>query len=217
MATIEVFAMPGTLYRYRSLENMDREIEALKEKYIYCGEYFNLNDPMEGLFDLSRRLAATPTSRAIKKAIVDMSADVGIGSFCEANDSELMWAHYANQFKGICISYDFRRLIAELPDDAFFTRMHYTERVPTVGISKRDPDFLAKRVLSYKNYRWGYEREWRIFAPKGKVPYTSHKSVRRVYLGARISSTDQTRLERFLKAEGILANRMSLDGYSIGF
>jgi DUF2971 family protein len=217
MATVQVFAMPNTLYRYRSLEAFDREIEAIRDKYVYCGEFSKLNDPMEGLFDISRRLAATPTSKAIKAAIASMTAAVGIGSFCEAHDNELMWAHYANQFRGICIAYNFRRLVHEMSDDVYFTRMHYTERIPILGVSRQDPDYLAKRVLSYKHYRWGYEREWRIFGPKGKATYETHESIRHVYLGHRMENATRKKIEKILLAEKIGVKRMSLNGYSIEF
>ncbi len=108
MATVQMFAVPNTLYRYRSLVNLEREI-----------------------------------------------------------------------------AYNFRELLGELPDDVHFTRLYYTERIPVVGISRQEPENLAKRVLSYKNHRWAYEREWRMFAPKGVVPYKTRKSIRHVYLGYR--------------------------------
>ena len=217
MATVQVFALPNTLYRYRSLANLDREMETLEQSYIYCGEYSKLNDPMEGFFELSGTLAKTPTSRSVRQAIADMTASVGISSFCEAHANELMWAHYADQFRGICIAYNFRRLLVELPDDVYFTRMHYTERIPVVGVSRQEPDNLAKRVLSYKNYRWGYEREWRMFGPKGKVPYTTREAIRHVYLGYRATDAERTQVETRLGAANIPVKAMSLSGYSIQF
>ena len=217
MASIQVFAQPNTLYRYRSLANLDREMQTLENNYIYCGEYSKLNDPMEGFFDLGSKLAQTPTARSIKQAITAMTARVGIGSFCEAHDNELMWAHYADQFRGICIAYNFRNLLSELSDDVYVTRMHYTERMPVVGISRQEPDNLAKRVLSYKNYRWGYEREWRMFGPMGKVYYKTQASIRHVYLGPRATDAERTKVETRLRAVGIAVRGMSLEGYSMKF
>jgi hypothetical protein len=56
-----------------------------------------------------------------------------------------MSEHYADQFGGICIAYSLERLLRNLPDNVSFVRMYADE--------------LAKMVLSYKNYRWFYERE----------------------------------------------------------
>ena len=158
-------------------------METLEQSYIFCGDYSNLNDPIEGFFSLGSTVQV-PAEQAIK-AISDM---IGVGSFCEAHDNELMWAHYADQFRGICIAYDFRRLISELPDDVYFARMHYAERFPVIGDLRREPEILARRVLSYKNYRWVYEREWRMLGPKGPIAYKTRKSIRRVYLGPRITT-----------------------------
>lgn len=97
MAGVHVFANPNTLYRYRSLANSDRELETIAENYIYCGAFSNLNDPMEGVFVLGSTFGRTTAGREARKAIDAMSAEIGIGSFCEAPDNELMWAHYADQ------------------------------------------------------------------------------------------------------------------------
>ena len=217
MAEVHVFAIPNTLYRYRSLANFEREMETLQQSYIYCGDYSQLNDPMEGIFDLGNTLAETRASRSVKRAITAVTAHVGIGSFCEAHDNELMWAHYADQFRGICIAYNFRQLLGELPDDVHFTRMNYAERMPVVGVSRQDPEVLARRVLSYKNYRWVYEREWRMFGPKGQIRYKTTQTVRRVYLGHRVPQAQRKKLQAMLRAIDIPVTAMSLDGYSMRF
>jgi hypothetical protein len=95
--------------------------------------------------------------------------------------------------------------------------MHYTERMPVVGISRQEPDNLAKRVLSYKNYRWGYEREWRMFGPLGKIYYKTQASIRHVYLGPRATEAERTKVETRLRAVGISVRSMSLEGYSMKF
>lgn len=215
MAGVHVFAIPNTLYRYRSLANFDREVETIAQNYIYCGAFSNLNDPMEGVFDLGGTFARTRAGRDARKAIDAMSARIGIGSFCEAPDNELMWAHYADQFRGMCIAYNFRQLLVELPDDVHFARMNYAERIPVLGLSRREPDILAMRVLSYKNHRWVYEREWRMFAPLGKAHYRSRKAIRRIYLGHRVGGDEARRLKKRLAAMEIPVTVMSLDGYVI--
>ncbi len=220
MAEVHVFSIPNTLYRYRSVgdpERLKRELETLEQRCIYCGAYKKLNDPMEGFYGLGRTFAATSASSLVKQAIDDMSGKVGIGSFCETHENELMWAHYADQFRGICIAYNFRQLLSELSDDVHFTRMNYAERMPVVGDSRQDSEILARRVLSYKNYRWVYEREWRMFGSEGLVHYKTQKSVRRVYLGHRVAEAGRQEIEARLLALGIPVTAMTLDGYSIGF
>jgi Protein of unknown function (DUF2971) len=127
---------------------------------------------MEGLFASSRRLRNTDGYRDVREAIVENKARIGICSFSEVYDHELMWAHYAEEFKGICIGYSFSRLLSHLEDNVEFVRMYYDEKVPTVRHNSEPPLLIAKKILSCKNYRWLYEREWRMFAPLGRVPIT---------------------------------------------
>ena len=45
MATIERYVQPPRLYRYRSVEVLDRELNAIEERYLYCAAFGKLNDP----------------------------------------------------------------------------------------------------------------------------------------------------------------------------
>jgi hypothetical protein len=128
-----------------------------------------------------------------------------------------MWAHYANQFTGICVAYSLARLLKALGDDISFVRMYYDETVPTVHRTSKDPSQLAKMVLSYKNYRWLYEREWRMFAGQGKIHYRDTECVTKVYLGSRISDADKKKIEKALGALDIVIKPMTIDKYFISF
>lgn len=216
-ATIASYVQPRRLYRYRSLADVDREIDAIRNGYLYCSLYKNLNDPMEGLFTSSRLLKKSANYRAVRDAIRDKKTQIGMCSFSEVYDHELMWAHYARQFTGICIAYSLSRLLKHLADDIEFVRMYYDETVPTVHRTNKDPAELAKMVLSYKNYRWLYEREWRMFAPIGKVRYHDAKCVPCVYLGSRVSAKNEKRIKDALNPVGIQTRNMTIDEYLINF
>jgi hypothetical protein len=217
MASIESYVQPRRLYRYRSLTDLDREIDAIVNGYLYCSPYMKLNDPMEGLFTSSTLFKKSANYRAIRSAIRDNKAQIGLCSFSEVYDHELMWAHYAHKFTGICIAYSFLRILKHLADDVDFVRMYYDETVPTVHRTNENPTKLAKMVLSYKNYRWLYEREWRMFAPIGKAYYRETKCVPCVYLGSRISARNRKRIENALERVDIPSKAMKIDEYFIDF
>jgi hypothetical protein len=217
MANIESYVQPRRLYRYRSLKDLDREMDAIKSGYLYCSPYMNLNDPMEGLFTSSRLLKESADYRAIRAAIRDNKARIGVCSFSEVYDHELMWAHYADQFQGICVAYSLTLLLKALGDDVSFVRMYYDEMVPTIYRTNKDSIQLAKMVLSYKNYKWLYEREWRMFAGLGKAYYHDRACVTRVYLGSRIEPDDRKRVVNALKRLRIETRDMSIDKYFISF
>lgn len=217
MATIERYVQPPRVYRYRSLEELDRELEAIEEGYLYCAAFGTLNDPMEGLFSTSRSLRESDSHRAIRASVRDNKAHIGMCSFSEVQNHELMWAHYADQFRGICISYSLSKLLKGLPKEVTFVRMFYNETEPTIHRTSDEPGQLAKMVLSYKNYRWLYEREWRMFAPLGKAYYQDTRCVTRVYLGSRITDHDRHRIASKLQQLGINTRDMTIDKYSISF
>jgi hypothetical protein len=59
---------------------------------------------------------------------------MGIASMSEVYDHEPMWAHYADQFAGMCVQYNLARLIKGLDRDIAITRMMYSEREPVALI-----------------------------------------------------------------------------------
>lgn len=139
-------------------------------------------------------------------------------SFSEVRNHELMWAHYADQFSGVCVSYSFSKLQRLLPDNVSFVRMFYDETEPTVHSTRKRHGDLAKMVLSYKNHRWLYEREWRMFAPeRGEVRYRDTACVTTVYLGSRISEAHRKVITDRLSESGIRTRSMSINKYSISF
>lgn len=90
--------------------------------------------------------------------------------------NQLMWAHYANSYSGICVEYDFTKIDQFI---GFIYPVTYTSERPTLtlqdlGIEKIDLndsnkivryDYNVTRLLSYmlcKNKCWDYEEEWRI-------------------------------------------------------
>jgi hypothetical protein len=217
MATIERYVQPPRLYRYRSLKELDRELGAIAEGYLYCAAFGSLNDPMEGLFSTSRTVRESDNHRAIRASIRENKANIGMCSFSEVHDHELMWAHYADQFRGICISYSLSKLLKGLPKDVHFVRMFYNETEPTIHRTSDDPGHLAKMVLSYKSYKWLYEREWRMFAPLGKAYYPDTASITCVYLGSRVSDRDRAEIMNKLRSLKIKVRDMTIDKYSISF
>ena len=217
MAKVESFVTPFRLYRYRPARELARELDTIRESYLYCSPFEGLNDPMEGLFASSRRLRNSDGYRDVREAIVENKARIGICSFSEVYDHELMWAHYAEEFKGICIGYSFSRLLSHLEDNVEFVRMYYDEKVPTVRHNNEPPLLVAKKILSCKNYRWLYEREWRMFAPLGRVSYRSRSCATHVYLGSRMEQGDRDAVARALEGLRITVSDMTIKKYSISF
>src|ERR1700689_1700056 len=67
-ATVDLPVPPLRLYRYRKLADLtdlEQEIAAIKENFLWCSPYRHMNDPMEGLYESSARLRDSPGYKEI--------------------------------------------------------------------------------------------------------------------------------------------------------
>lgn len=222
MASIETYTQPISLYRYRSLNTsvqLKNEIDAILNNYVWCSAFDNLNDPMEGSYFPSSVLKKSARFIDIKANLYDQKSAMGICSFSETHDNDLMWAHYADQFGGICIRYKVTSLLKFLPDKVDLVRLFYNEKVPTLRLQSKTNDQITKKVLSSKNYKWLHEREWRLLSStKGKLLMEgTENAIACVYLGKRIADKTKDLLLDTLKKTKIPYKTMSIDGYNIQF
>ncbi len=76
-----------------------------------------------GIRVLLEALRESEDYRVVKEAILNNKSQVRMCSFSEVHNHELMWAHYADQFRGICVAYNFSRLLRHLAENVTFVRM----------------------------------------------------------------------------------------------
>lgn len=166
MASVKTYSTPSRLYRYRPLTPsiIEREIKAVVDGYIWCPEFSAMNDPMEGVHRLSLKSILNGDKAELSK-VQREKAKLGIASLSEVHDHEPMWAHYASQFKGMCVSYRTSRLLKALPDEYDLVRMAYNEKPPILLADRSTPIDKAKLSLATKTVRWASEREWRLIVP----------------------------------------------------
>ncbi len=75
-------------------------------------------------------------------------------------DSLLMWAHYGEKHRGVCLEFDAR---TEQVGRAY--RVLYQDTLPLIGPDDfSNPQVLADAVLLTKSREWAYEDEYRILA-----------------------------------------------------
>lgn len=221
MALIRPPDLPPRLYRYCRLDrpdDLENEIGAFRQRYIYASTYKKMNDPMEGFYSPSVRLKREPQWRETYKEILNAKESTGIACFSETFDNELMWAHYAANYSGLCIGYSAPKLRDQLPDPAQLVRVAYVDA--PINLSKHDKiDFVkaAQKILSQKKYNWAYEREWRVMGDHpGRLPYTGDIVIV-VYLGSRISAPNKQRIMNGLRGRNVNFYQMKVAGYRHSF
>jgi hypothetical protein len=172
-----------------------------------------MNDAMEGFYDPSEGLRDTEDYARVVRSIYGAKSIHGIACISETNNNELMWAHYADNYAGICVRYRTQALIDGLEDRVRVVKVSYGDAPPAVGqedaLNSRS---AAIKILSHKKANWVYEREWRVLGELDQNSYRDERVVSGIYFGSRI---DRTHRDRLLDELGIHIEffTMSVKGY----
>ena len=158
----------------------------LRHKRIKISRINELNDPFEFMgVDLSNDY----DHQAINSLKEDLSSDTGIVSFSENWTNPLLWAHYANSHRGLCLgfdvsdshlmkvkyqdermpSYELRRqneMVSALADKCQDNNLS-TDEVSKLIQEQTDEDQSGQKfmteILATKFSHWSYEEEYRLF------------------------------------------------------
>lgn len=129
--------------------------------------------------------------------------------FCmsEASDSILMWSLYAQNHTGIAIEFAPNHSQSPL---SLAQRVEYSADLPKLtfrdlfrGLSNRKAviEQLIKNFTLTKSKIWSYEQEWRVVVAGGSgIRSFSSDDINAVYMGCRMSQTDQDRVKTLVSA-----------------
>ncbi|WP_347289864.1 DUF2971 domain-containing protein [Kluyvera georgiana] len=144
----------------KALSLAGSEVHSMISNLEYYATEYNLAERDEYL---SRRYIS-----AIQDEIVN-TFKTGVLCLSSKFNSPLMWSHYANQHKGLCIEYDM-----DLVSENHVHKVIYggSRQILTSEIRNwlREPsmdDNIKKVCLLTKSEEWRYESEWRIFGKVG--------------------------------------------------
>lgn len=175
-----------TLYKFKSLRgNVDHAADILINNRFYAAPPSELNDPMEGLYKLldlqesnNARLLTTDAQR--------------ICSFSKNYKESLLWAHYADGFRGICIAAIFK--------GNGFARAEEVKYAPTrsVFFEKIANDIDAIEALSLKWPHWKHEAEARLFTDPNSPFVDAELEICEVYFGLRTSDIHKQMIKKML-------------------
>ena len=131
-----------------------------------------------------------------------MRQNISISCLSERNDSILMWGHYANMHKGICVAYS----VLEMTDrEKTFVSVNYSDRLPVlIEYSEHGITRLFLESLRTKASDWEYEKEWRCIQDKAACGESWRRngalldvsSPKAIYLGCRSSVTQVEQMKR---------------------
>lgn len=176
--------------------------------------------------DLSRNAMLTHNEELQKEFLneffkFDLNENYGVCSFSETVDHNLLWSHYGDRGKGICIVFikdELLKSIDESLKDTYYTFKHDFVRYKGVkklyfSLIKSNSGFSYTFKHFYsKTKHWSYEKEYRIVLIKKfkewdqfSYPYDfqrimpfSKESIHSIILGEKIDSQDKQLIENIV-------------------
>jgi hypothetical protein len=142
------------VYHLRRSEHAMEDIELSRLKVAL---FSDVNDPFE-LGCLNFRYAKNRKWSQLFKR--DYEKKIGLLCFSSDWKSPLLWSHYAEGHKGICLGFDLRRTRVE---EVVYTDKRLHEQVPDEAEPGDVPLDLRERLTKTKSSLWKYEEELRVF------------------------------------------------------
>ncbi|WP_196486986.1 DUF2971 domain-containing protein [Burkholderia vietnamiensis] len=196
----------------------DRDFETLSRKEFFASSYASLNDPWDapGNFlspDLMKNLPNS-ISKKLAKDLFDGINNYGIYCLSVGNSSQLMWAHYANSWRGLCIEYKYDKkdfvdeltrvfgsdvLIGALP-------MRYSSSAEYLGVTdfkKKNPYEIVRNLLGQKYIDWAHEKEFRLFFNRSGLFHMPPSMMSGVYLGHAMHESQKEKYIALFSSRGI--------------
>lgn len=141
------------------------------------------------------------------EAIQSEMATSKILCLSEVSDDMLLWAHYAEEHRGVAARFrsvegldspysearavQYVNGMPKLLDDEFWSDM-------LSGRKSMDPHAIIKHLVYTKSSHWAYEREWRIYSGDGRNRHAVHEDIPfhlleldAVILGCRMPEVDR--------------------------
>jgi hypothetical protein len=164
----------------------------LPERRMKLSLFSDLNDP----FELKPYALTDKLLRRVNQALErEYFGKKGILCFSDNWRSPVMWAHYADKHKGVCLGFDLGELNGEpLAHPVSYSsarlRFELDQTKDLLGIDKQ----YVQALLYTKALEWSYEREYRVVASLEVrddqtgyyyVDFGSQLQLREVIIGAR--------------------------------
>lgn len=157
------------LLKFRPLAN-EQDYERIKDIIetgkFWCSKLWNLNDPMEGIYnsqDFSSEIISQMSSEKNKYTICSFSESGAL-------NNNLLWGYYANGLKGIAIEIEI--------DNSEIDKIQYSTEE---NIHQNLDD--VRKIITRKLKMWEYEKEYRYLKKDSDEGYYKIGKITKVYFG----------------------------------
>jgi hypothetical protein len=179
-------------------------LDDIKRKRLKFSKIDDMNDPYEAACVISDDIL---TQFALEKSVAEVCETWGALCFSPTWESVLMWSHYGDRHKGMCLGFDV--------SDTILRPVEYVKKPIMIGamiVFHKDSFDLAKaeaivnQLLGTKYEDWSYEKEVRVHITREeKDPASGHYfadfgdkcALREIIIGTRCQ-TDMREVEAAL-------------------
>lgn len=186
----------------RSIAEKEARLRRLIEKQVSTAD-----EPTKG--ELLRRALLVPAEvyeLGLQRDLPILVREFSVCSLSAIADSVLMWSHYADCHRGLCLR--FHPLTRDsqarhIPEKAYFEFAYpvtYSAERPTISIPVANQEETLERTILTKADFWKYEEEWRLIAHTGGAgprPFPP-ECLDAVILGARMPELDREEIKGWI-------------------
>lgn len=243
--------LPNVLYKYCSLDEdsvlNESKLITLRSNNIFMSDAKYLNDPFDGkayYYTPERLMRFNRLKHCQGRLIDDFTSFAKVSSFtANGVNSMPMWAHYANNHRGYCVSYDMNdQRNLKLRSTTF--PVQYTEkRVDITNLMESQVEnillevekqqaegkreilindlsliFVESFFCNIKHSTWGYENEFRCTVGRTipGIPYfPAHP--KEIYIGMKCSTEHTRKLIEVGKELNVSVYQMGFDDVDISY
>ncbi|OCR41995.1 DUF2971 domain-containing protein [Bacteroides fragilis] len=213
--------LPQYIYKYMDEDTIKKVIKSNALKFNISS---NFNDPFDSkafirynfpyelivsFFDLSslpekerniavsRKVLDIDEMRKMSNAIYsEFDNSMAISCFSEADDIDLMWSHYANGHRGVCLKFD---IMKDLDFFSILAKVQYKDELTFYCFSEVEDNLFQQYTTKAKS--WNYEREIRILKTNTQPGLMKFRkeSLIEVSFGCRCSKENVESIKELLK------------------
>ncbi len=107
--------------------------------------------------------------RTFRSIFENFKKSTGVTCLSESDDSLLMWSHYANNHRGMCVEYELMEINKQLqftPVPVVYSNQRACFGTLDMETAGNDATKALIHSLTSKSNDWSYEKEWRIIREK---------------------------------------------------
>lgn len=185
----------NSLYNYTSI-NINT-IKSILNEQLWLSHTNSFNDPVD------------PSIKQFKKYKEDYNYlldSIKVGCLTTKKDNTLMWSHYADKHRGICIEYDIGKIYEK--DNLIINKVNYNMPIIThksiVDNETLEIDNINRLIelFSLKSNEWKYEKEYRILyydKERKKDGILIDCPIKSICFGTETSEDDKKLIRKIIK------------------